>query len=139
MKLTLSSVVFLVCLLAVPAIAQDAQPVQHEPAQAKPVPPVKAAGGWKCFIDIDSYEAVVTLSIFQKDARLWGSVSGETGEFELNGNVVGNQVTVSWNQPYGGRLLPYTLTGELKGEVLEGPADLSLRGKWWFKARRFME
>jgi hypothetical protein len=139
MRLILSAVVFLVCLLAAPAIAQPGQAVQDQRAQAKPVPPVKAGGGWKCFIQMDSDQVVVALSIYQKDARLWGSVSGETGEFELNGNVVGNQVTVWWNQPYGGRLLPYTLTGELKDDVLEGPADLSLRGKWWFTARRFME
>ena len=135
----LCSAALLTCLLAVPALAQTAREGQDESAQAKPGQPVKVGGGWKCFIDVDSYDTVVSLSVFQKDARLWGSVSGETGEFELNGTVAGNQVTLSWNQPYGGRLLPYVLTGEVKGETMEGRADLSKRGTWWFTARRFME
>lgn len=127
------------CLFAVPAAAQTAREVQEDTPNAKAVPPVKASGGWKCFIETDVADAVVGLSIFQKDARLWGSASGETGEFEVNGTVVGNQVTLSWNQPYGGHLLHWVLTGELKGDLLEGPADLAALGKWWFTARRWME
>jgi hypothetical protein len=128
----------LVALVAVSGRA-PCSAAQSGGGRAEEVPPAKVGGGYHCTLEIDSDEFEVELAIYQSGDRLHGSASGEAGEFELTGTVSGSTVTISWSRPFGGRKIPFTLTGEIKGDVIHGTADLSVIGKGTFVAERFME
>lgn len=138
MKCHRSLAVFLVCLFTVSGLART-QSTQSGSGQADEAPPAKVGGGYHCTVELDSDEFEVEFAIYQNGNRLRGSASGEAGEFELTGSVSGNTVTLSWNRPYGGTQIPFTLKGEIKGDVIEGTADLASKGKGTFTAQRFME
>ena len=118
------------------ARTQSAQPPSEHTDEA---PPANIGGGYHCSVALDSEEFGVEFAVYQSGSRLRGSASGEAGEFELTGSVSGNIVSFLWYRPYGGRQIPFRLTGEIKGDVIEGTADLSSIGKGTFTAERFMK
>ncbi len=128
----------LVYLLVIAGLT-GAQSPQVAAQQADDPPPARVGGGYHCTVELDTDGFEVELAIFQNGNRLRGSVSGQAGGFELTGSVSGNTVTLTWNRPIAGKQVPFTLKGELKGEVIEGTADLSSIGKGRFTAERFME
>jgi hypothetical protein len=138
MKRHRSLAVLLVCLFTVSGLARI-QSTQSGSGQADEAPPAKVGGGYHCTVEIGSEGFEVELAVYQNGNRLRGSASGEAGEFELTGSVSGNTVTLSWSRPFGGKKIPFMLKGEIKGDVIEGTADLSSIGKGTFTAERFME
>ncbi len=127
----------LVGLFAVSGFARAQSSGLHS-GQSEPAP-AKVGGGYHCTVETGGEEFDVELAIFQNGTRLKGSVSGEAGEFELTGSVSGSTVTLMWSRPFGGKQIPFKLTGEFKDNTIQGTADLSSIGRGTFTAERFME
>jgi hypothetical protein len=78
----------------------------------------------------------VNMTINQSGGKLTGHVTDEYGEYEINGRIAENQVTVVWSVPEDGKMLEITMRGKLEGNVITGTAKLGDVGEGPLSARR---
>lgn len=121
-----------VCLalaaLAVPAQAQEAKQQQ----QVRSV-----AGQWRVDFVTPLGQNWIILTLNQSGTRLTGHAVDEFGEYELNGRVAGDDVTVIWSVAEDGKMLEITMKGKLESPTLiTGTAKLGDVGEGPLSARR---
>ena len=85
---------------------------------------------------VPSGTKAVTMNVVQKGTRLTGVVTDEYGEYEINGRVDGDHVTIVWTVPEDGKLVDITMTGNLHGDVIDGTAKIGDLGEGPLQARR---
>ena len=113
--LLLVGIVALLAGISAPAFAQE-PPIQQ--AEEEAPEPANVAGEW--FLTVDVQEAVLTLE--QEGAFLTGTLSGEQGVIEVEGEVEGNEL-VFWGYLGELSLTFYGTVGEEKKTIagaLEG-------------------
>jgi hypothetical protein len=106
---------FLVALLAVfasPALAQ-----------------ADVAGEWTVTFSAPSGPIEFTMYVAQEGSRLTGRFTSDAGEFPLRGTANGNDVTITWSFPDGGRILDITFSAKVDGDQMTGTAKLGDRGQ----------
>jgi hypothetical protein len=94
------------------------------------------AGTWRVQFVVPSGSRAVNMNIVQNGTRLTGVVTDEYGEYEINGRVDGDQVTVVWAVPEDGKLIDITMKGKLTGDVINGTATIGDMGEGPLQARR---
>jgi hypothetical protein len=121
--------VLAVCLaLAVVAVPASAQ------TQAQPK---AVAGTWRVDFVTPLGQNWIIMTINQSGARLFGHATDEFGEYEINGRIVDDQVTVIWSVAEDGKMLEITMKGKLEtATVINGTAKLGDVGEGPLTARR---
>jgi hypothetical protein len=113
---------------AAPARAQQAQQQQ----QVRSV-----AGQWRVDFVTPLGQNWIILTLNQSGAKLTGHAVDEFGEYELNGRVAGDEVTVIWSVAEDGKMLQITMKGKLETPTLiNGTARLGDVGEGPLSARR---
>ena len=123
-------------LAACLALAVAAVPVRaQQPAQQQQVRSV--AGQWRVDFVTPLGQNWIIMTINQSGARLSGHATDEFGEYELNGRVAGDEVTVVWSVAEDGKMLEITMKGKLESPtVINGTAKLGDVGEGPLSARR---
>jgi hypothetical protein len=120
-----------VCL----ALAAAAAPAQAR-SQSAPEPR-SVAGTWRVDFVTPLGQNWIIMTINQSGARLSGHATDEFGEYEINGRVVEDQVTVVWSVAEDGKMLEITMKGKLESATLiTGTAKLGDVGEGPLSARR---
>jgi hypothetical protein len=120
-----------VCL----ALAAAAAPAQAQ-SQSQPQPRT-VAGTWRVDFVTPLGQNWIIMTINQSGARLSGHATDEFGEYEINGRVVEDQVTVVWSVAEDGKMLEITMKGKLESATLiTGTAKLGDVGEGPLSARR---
>src|SRR5262245_22164912 len=91
--------------------------------------PVNVAGNWRVEFVTPTGEVGVNMTINQNGDKLTGRVINEDGEFELQGHVADNEITVSWTVPEQGKPMLITVNGKVDGEYITGTARLGNVGE----------
>jgi hypothetical protein len=94
------------------------------------------AGNWRVEFVVPTGEMAVNMTINQSGTRLTGRVVNEDGQFQLEGSVKDDQVTVSWTVPEQGKELQITMKGKIEGETITGTARLGNIGEGFLEAHR---
>jgi len=94
------------------------------------------AGLWRVEFVTPLGQVGVNMTINQSGGKLTGHVTDEYGEYEINGRITENQVTVVWSVPEDGRMLEITMRGKLEGNLITGTAKLGDVGEGPLSARR---
>ena len=94
------------------------------------------AGLWRVEFVTPLGQVGVNMTINQSGGKLTGHVTDEYGEYEINGRIAENQVTVTWSVPEDGKMLEITMRGKLEGNVITGTAKLGDVGEGPRSARR---
>ena len=94
------------------------------------------AGLWRVEFVTPLGQVGVNMTINQSGGKLTGHVTDEYGEYEINGRIADNQVTVVWSVPEDGKMLEITMRGKLAGNVITGTAKLGDVGEGPLSARR---
>ena len=124
---TFVGVCLALAVLAVPAQAQQSQQQQVR----------SVAGQWRVDFVTPLGQNWIILTINQSGARLTGHAVDEFGEYELNGRVAGDEVTVIWSVAEDGKMLEITMKGKLESPTLiTGTAKLGDVGEGPLSARR---
>ncbi len=125
--------VLAVCL-ALGAVAVPAR-AQQQPSQQQQ--PRTVAGQWRVDFVTPLGQNWIILTINQSGSRLSGHAVDEFGEYEINGRVVDDQVTVVWSVAEDGKMLEITMKGKLESATLiTGTAKLGDVGEGPLSARR---
>ena len=95
-----------------------------------------AAGLWRVEFVTPLGQVGVNMTINQSGGKLTGHVTDEYGEYEINGRIAENPVTVVWSVPEDGKMLEITMRGKLEGNVITGTAKLGDVGEGPLSARR---
>ena len=96
-----------------------------------------AAGMWRVEFVTPLGQVAVNMTINQSGTKLTGHVTDEFGEYEINGRVVEDQVTVVWSVAEDGKMLEITMKGKLESPTLiTGTAKLGDVGEGPLSARR---
>ena len=120
-----------VCL----ALAAAAAPAQAQ--SQSPPEPRSVAGTWRVDFVTPLGQNWIIMTINQSGARLSGHATDEFGEYEINGRVVEDQVTVVWSVAEDGKMLEITMKGKLESATLiTGTAKLGEVGEGPLSARR---
>ncbi len=116
-----------VCLaLAVVAVPAQAQTQQRA-----------VSGTWRVDFVTPLGQNWIIMTINQSGAKLSGHATDEFGEYEINGRVVDDQVTVIWSVAEDGKMLEITMKGKLESAtVINGTAKLGDVGEGPLTARR---
>jgi hypothetical protein len=106
-------------------------------AMALVIPHADVAGNWRVeFVTASQGEVGVNMTINQAGSKLTGHVVNEDGEFDLQGTIDGDQITVAWTVPEQGKPMQITMKGTVKGEFITGVARLGNVGEGSLEARR---
>jgi len=100
------------------------------------IEPANVAGNWRVEFVTPTGEMGVNMTINQKGEKLTGRVINEDGEFDLNGSITDDQVTVMWTVPEQGKPMLITVKGRVEGEYITGTARLGNVGEGSLEARR---
>ncbi len=116
-----------VCLaLAVVAVPAQAQTQQRA-----------VSGTWRVDFVTPLGQNWIIMTINQSGAKLSGHATDEFGEYEINGRIVDDQVTVIWSVAEDGKMLEITMKGKLESAtVINGTAKLGDVGEGPLTARR---
>jgi hypothetical protein len=116
-------------LLAVPS------PARAEP-QGQPQPR-SVAGQWRVDFVTPLGQNWIIMTINQSGTKLTGHATDEFGEYELNGRIAGDEVTVVWSVAEDGKMLEITMKGKLEtATLITGVAKLGDVGEGPLSARR---
>jgi hypothetical protein len=120
-----------VCLALGAAVAPA-----HAQAQQQQQPRT-VSGTWRVDFVTPLGQNWIIMTINQSGARLSGHATDEFGEYEINGRVVEDQVTVVWSVAEDGKMLEITMKGKLESATLiTGTAKLGDVGEGPLSARR---
>jgi hypothetical protein len=135
MGATMIRTVLAVCL-ALGALAAPAR-AQSQPPASQQQQPRSVAGQWRVDFVTPLGQNWIIMTINQSGARLTGHATDEFGEYEINGRVVDDQVTVVWSVAEDGKMLEITMKGKLESATLiTGTAKLGDVGEGPLSARR---
>jgi hypothetical protein len=95
-----------------------------------------AAGEWAVSFSTPNGPAEFTMYVNQEGTRLTGRLTSDAGEFPLRGQVEGENVTITWSMPDGGRTLEITFAAKVRGDEMSGTAKLGDRGQGPMSAQR---
>jgi hypothetical protein len=98
--------------------------------------PANVAGNWRVEFATPTGEVGVNMTINQTGEKLSGRVINEDGEFDLQGSVADDEITVSWTVPEQGKPMVITVKGKVEGEYITGTARLGNVGEGALEARR---
>jgi hypothetical protein len=119
-----------VCL----ALAVSAAPAR---AQSQQQQPRTVSGTWRVDFVTPLGQNWIIMTINQSGGRLSGHATDEFGEYEINGRVVEDQVTVVWSVAEDGKMLEITMKGKLEtATLITGTAKLGDVGEGPLSARR---
>lgn len=123
-------------LLAVSlALAATAAPVRAQQSQQEQ--PRAVSGTWRVDFVTPLGQNWIIMTINQSGSKLTGHATDEFGEYEINGRVVDDQVTVVWSVAEDGKMLEITMKGKLESATLiTGTAKLGDVGEGPLSARR---
>ena len=122
---------FLAVCLALAAAAAPAR------AQSQQQQPRAVAGTWRVDFVTPLGQNWIIITINQSGGRLSGHATYEFGEYEINGRVIEDQVTVVWSVAEDGKMLEITMKGKLESATLiTGTAKLGDVGEGPLSARR---
>ncbi len=90
------------------------------------------SGSWDVTIHSPQGRHEVRAMLHSGGARLTGTLVGDNGEVPLEGMIDGNQIRFSYVIQFQDNQLPITITGEVKGDTMEGEADFGgfAQGNW---------
>jgi hypothetical protein len=94
------------------------------------------SGNWRVEFVVPTGERMVMMTINQKGESLSGRIVGEDGEFQVEGKIVDDQITVEWTVPEQGQPMKITMRGTVKGDDIEGTARIGNVGEGSLYARR---
>src|SRR3954467_3553115 len=118
------AVCLMLAALAVPASAP--QPQQRS-----------VAGTWRVDFVTPLGQNWIIMTINQTGTKLTGHATDEFGEYEINGRVIDDQVTVVWSVAEDGKMLEITMKGKLEtATLITGTAKLGDVGEGPLSARR---
>ena len=121
-----------VCLALAAAVAPAQAQQSQQQQQVRSV-----AGQWRVDFVTPLGQNWIILTINQSGAKLTGHAVDEFGEYELNGRVAGDEVTVIWSVAEDGKMLEITMKGKLESATLiTGTAKLGDVGEGPLSARR---
>ena len=124
---TLLAVCLTVLAAASPARAQQSQQQQ----------PRSVSGTWRVDFVTPLGQNWIIMTINQSGTKLSGHATDEFGEYEINGRIVEDQVTVIWSVAEDGKMLEITMKGKLESATLiTGTAKLGDVGEGPLSARR---
>jgi hypothetical protein len=119
-----------VCL----ALAASAAPAHAQSPQQQPR---TVSGTWRVDFVTPLGQNWIIMTINQSGGRLFGHATDEFGEYEINGRVVDDQVTVVWSVAEDGKMLEITMKGKLEtATLITGTAKLGDVGEGPLSARR---
>ena len=125
MSRTLLAVCLSLAAVGAPARAQQA-------AQPRSV-----AGQWRVDFVTPLGQNWIIMTLNQSGTKLTGHATDEFGEYELNGRVAGDEVTVVWSVAEDGKMLEITMKGKLEtATLITGVAKLGDVGEGPLSARR---
>ena len=116
--------------MAAPVRAQA--PAPTPPAQA----PADVAGQWDVEFNTPAGPQPWDMYVIQKDTRLTGRMTSDSGEYPITGTQNGDQFEVTWQHADQGRMVQITFKATAKGDTLEGIATLTGYGEGAFSANR---
>ena len=106
------------------------------PAQAQ-TQPRTVSGTWRVDFVTPLGQNWIIMTINQSGTKLSGHATDEFGEYEINGRVVDDQVTIIWSVAEDGKMLEITMKGKLESAtVINGTAKLGDVGEGPLTARR---
>jgi hypothetical protein len=121
-------------LAACLALAASAAPAH---AQSQQQQPRTVSGTWRVDFVTPLGQNWIIMTINQSGGRLSGHATDEFGEYEINGRVVEDQVTVVWSVAEDGKMLEITMKGKLEtATLITGTAKLGDVGEGPLSARR---
>jgi Zn-dependent alcohol dehydrogenase len=124
--------VLAVCL----ALAASAAPARAQQSQQQ-AQPRSVAGQWRVDFVTPLGQNWIILTLNQSGTKLTGHAVDEFGEYELNGRVAGDEVTVIWSVAEDGKMLEITMKGKLEtATLITGTAKLGDVGEGPLSARR---
>jgi hypothetical protein len=124
----MTRILLAVCL----AVAVVAVPANAQPQQQRSV-----SGTWRVDFVTPLGQNWIIMTINQSGAKLTGHATDEFGEYEINGRVVEDQVTVVWSVAEDGKMLEITMKGKLEtATLITGTAKLGDVGEGPLSARR---
>ena len=103
---------------------------------ASAIAQIDVAGNWRVEFVVPTGEMAVNMTINQKGSALSGRVINEDGEFQMQGRIVDDQITVEWSVPEQGELMKITMSGTVHGEDISGTARLGNVGEGSLSAHR---
>jgi hypothetical protein len=123
-------IILAVCL----ALAAAAAPAHAQSPQPQPR---TVSGTWRVDFVTPLGQNWIIMTINQSGGRLSGHATDEFGEYEINGRVVEDQVTVVWSVAEDGKMLEITMKGKLEtATLITGTAKLGDVGEGPLSARR---
>jgi Zn-dependent alcohol dehydrogenase len=107
------------------------------PARAQDTQVRSVSGTWRVDFVTPLGQNWIIMTINQSGARLSGHATDEFGEYEINGRVAGDEVTVVWSVAEDGKMLEITMKGKLEtATLITGVAKLGDVGEGPLSARR---
>lgn len=94
------------------------------------------AGNWRVEFVVPAGERAVNMTINQNGTKLTGRVISEDGQFQLEGRVNNDQVTVTWTVADQGDQLQITMKGKIEGDHITGTARIGNLGEGALEAQR---
>jgi hypothetical protein len=124
----MTRILLAVCL----ALAAVAAPARAQQQQQRSV-----SGTWRVDFVTPLGQNWIIMTINQSGTKLTGHATDEFGEYEINGRVVDDQVTVIWSVAEDGKMLEITMKGKLEtATLITGTAKLGDVGEGPLSARR---
>jgi len=108
------------CLISAPSVSAQAN----------------VAGPWAVTLTVPRGDVDFRMFIFQKGNRLTGYMLNEMGQFDLVGEIDGQQIKFEWSIPEGGRLVLISFKGKVTGDIIEGTAKVGNVGEGPLSAER---
>ena len=95
------------------------------------------SGTWRVDFVTPLGQNWIIMTINQSGAKLTGHATDEFGEYEINGRLVDDQVTVVWSVAEDGKMHEITMKGKLEtATLITGTAKLGDVGEGPLSARR---
>jgi hypothetical protein len=116
--------------LALTALAVPARAGQQQQQRS-------VSGTWRVDFVTPLGQNWIIMTINQSGTKLTGHATDEFGEYEINGRLVDDQVTVVWSVAEDGKMLEITMKGKLEtATLITGTAKLGDVGEGPLSARR---
>ncbi len=86
---------------------------------------LNVGGEWAVTLSLPLGDTWFNMFIEQKGTQLTGYMLNESGQFDLKGKIVKDQVTFAWDYPDRGRIINMAFSGKLEKNTLAGTVKLA--------------